>query len=60
MIKPEQQLTYAAVLTTYLDCLSVSNTVVHFLLGVPLLKKKKKCLGCFSHYHLDICLVTHE
>lgn len=22
--------------------------------------EKKKCLRCFSHYHLDICLVTHE
>lgn len=25
-----------------------------------LLSLKKKCLRCFSHYQLDICLVTHE
>lgn len=60
IIKPEQQLMYATALTTYLDWPSGSNTVVHFLPWVFFFKKKKKSLRCFSHYHLDICPVTHE
>lgn len=60
IIQPEQWLTYAAVLTSRLDWPSVSNTVVHFSPWVSFFRKKRKCLRCFSHYHLDICLVTHE
>lgn len=47
MIKPEQQLTYAVVLTTDLDGLSVSNTVVHFLPWVSFFKKKTNVWDVF-------------
>lgn len=47
IVKPEQQLTHAKVLTTYLDWLSVSNTVVHFLPQSLSLEKKKNVWDVF-------------